>query len=89
MMISKVVIDPHYKVKHHELNDALILELVKKLDFLVIDVEKKDEEFHYLKFEPVFHEYLPYRLVFVLCEKELFLGVINAFRIKRKKVEKL
>jgi hypothetical protein len=28
--ITEVVIDPHYEEKHSEMNDALILELVKK-----------------------------------------------------------
>lgn len=30
--LSRVVIDQHYKVNHPELNDELILELVKSVD---------------------------------------------------------
>ena len=83
--IRRVIIDSHYKLKHPEMNDEIILRLVKKLAGFYFRVEKRRGSFEYFKVEPVELDFLPYRVVFVLSASDDFLGVINAFRVRRKK----
>lgn len=83
--ITKVVIDQHYKEKHHDLTDQLILELVIQLDHINIPIEITRGEFDYFKVEPLFLHDKPYRIVLVMCVKRDYIGVVNAFRVRRKK----
>lgn len=39
--LSRVVIDQHYQVNHPEINDELILELVKTLDLKNFTIDEK------------------------------------------------
>ena len=80
--LSWVVIDQHYKQNHSELNDQLILELVKELDGKTYDAEAVRGDFEYFKVEPLEINTKPHRLIFLLCIGDDFLGVVNAFRIK-------
>ena len=82
--LSRIIIDQHYKEKHDEVTDSLIIELVKTLDMNNLAVESEKDGFQYFTVEPVIHEEKPYRLVLLLCINENFLGVVNAFRIRRK-----
>jgi hypothetical protein len=85
--LSHIVIDQHYAEKHVEMNDELILELVKTLDGGNFVIENVKDGFEYFTVEPVIHEDNPYRLVLVICIFDDFLGVVNAFRVRRKKDE--
>lgn len=85
--ISKVIVDQHYKKKHSDVTDEVILELVRSLDNEVFPVEAEEDGYEYFTAEPVFQNKKPYRLVMVLCIYEDYLGVINAFRVNRKKYE--
>ena len=82
--INRLVIDQHYKAKHRDMDDRLIVSLVKTLDGDNYPIEMENDGFEYFTVEPV--EYLEknYRLVLVMCITEDFLGVINAFRVRRK-----
>jgi len=85
-VITRVIIDQHYRLKHAEsVNDELILNLVKTLDGSTVPVEAESSEFQYFSVEPVVHAEAPYRLVLVMCLTDDYLGVINAFRVKRNK----
>ena len=81
--IQRVIIDQHYKEKHPEVTDAIILELVQSLNGEDFPVEQQRGDFEYFTAEPVFKDNAPYRLVMVLCIFEDYLGVINAFRVDR------
>ncbi|MCB0350104.1 MAG: hypothetical protein KDD38_02900 [Bdellovibrionales bacterium] len=81
--LSRIFIDQHYKVKHLDVTDEIILSLVKQLDGRDFDIEDEDDEFQYFRVEPVYFEAAPYRLILLLCITDNFLGVVNAFRIKR------
>ena len=81
--VNRVIIDQHYKIKHPDVTDEIILELVKELDGGSFPVEEIDGEFRYFRVEPVYHDDKPYRLVLLICITDDFLGVINAFRVKR------
>jgi hypothetical protein len=83
--ISRIVIDQHYKEKHADLNDELILRLVTQLDQLTIPIEMTRGEFDYFSVEPVFLDEKRYRLILVMCISDDYLGVVNAFRVRRKK----
>jgi len=79
--INEVVIDPHFEEKHAEsINDEIILALVQKLNGRFFDADDKDEEFEYFKTEPIEHAGKNYRLVWLLKNECMFIGVVNAFR---------
>lgn len=80
--VTRVLIDQHYKVKHPELSDPVILDLVLELDGKFLDVAAVRGSFEYFRAEPVVLDDKPYRVVFLLCIGEDFLGVVNAFRVK-------
>lgn len=82
--IKRVVVDPHYKDKHPEISDALIVRLVKSLSGQVFRVEVRKGDFEYFTVEPVMDAGKPYRLVLLIALGQDFLGVINAFRVRKK-----
>ena len=82
--LTRIIIDQHYKQKHAEVTDELILELVKQLDGGNYPIEAEDEGFEYFRVEPVFHKEEPYRVILVLCITDDYLGVVNAFRVGGK-----
>ena len=71
-----------------DLSDDLILKLVKTLDGGNYEVETLHWGFEYFAVEPVYLEDKTYRVVLVLALGEDYLGVVNAFRVRRKKNEK-
>ncbi len=87
--LTRVIIDQHYKVKHSKsIDDQIILELVKKLDGEILPIDKEEDGYLFFKVEPIIRQNAPYRLVLVIYIHDDFLGVINAFRVERKKHEK-
>lgn len=84
-MINEVIVDQHYSNKHPEINDGIILELVKKLNYQYRLPEKRDGKFSYYVEDPIFYDLKPYRLVYLIQENCHYIGVINAFRVKEKK----
>lgn len=79
--INEVIIAPHYEEKHADsISDEIILELVQKLNGRVFEPDDADEEFQYFKTEPIELDGKNYRLVWLLKENCLFIGVVNAFR---------
>jgi hypothetical protein len=86
--INRVIIDQHYKKKHGDLTDEIILKLLKSIDGEDVAIVKTEEDFEYYKIEPVFYNQAPYRLIIVLNIFENFLGVVNAFRVEKKKYER-
>ena len=80
----KVIIDPHYEEKHSDINDSLILELVKLLDGTEAEAEDETNGFKYFARE-MFWRSKKYRIILTYCEED-FLGVINVFRVKERKL---
>ena len=85
--LSRVVIDQYYKEKHSEVTDEIILALVREINGDNFDIESERNGFQYFTVEPVIYEERPYRLILLLCIHDDFLGVVNAFRVQRKKYE--
>jgi len=77
-----VIIDPHYEEKHADsITDDTILALVKLLDgksFQPIDVD--EEGFQYFVNDRLEIGGMFYKLIWLLHEKELFVGIVNAYR---------
>ena len=81
---TRVIIDQHYREKHKNIDDELILSLVKTLDHQVFPIETRENGFEYFAVEPVITQGKSFRLVLLLCVFDDYLGVINAFRVKMK-----
>jgi hypothetical protein len=79
--IHQVIIDSHYEEKHAEsITDEIILALVSKLDGKIFDADDRDEEFEYFKTDPIAYNEKNYRLIWLLKDDCMFIGVINAYR---------
>ena len=78
--ITEVIIDPHYETKHPDITDAIILELVQKLDSkeFLSDSTKDGFKFYMLDRIPLGNKH--YRLVWCMQDECIYIGVINAFR---------
>jgi hypothetical protein len=81
---SLLVVDSHYEKKHPEITDQLILELVGQLDGSNIELAGESSGFKYIAHEMPWQN-KRYRIVLTYCE-ESFLGVINVFRVKEKRL---
>lgn len=82
--ISKVVIDPHYEEKHAEsVTDEIILELVKTLDGLKVVPEVVSGTYSYYKQDAIELGGKLYRLIWLLEDGEIYVGVVNAYRRKK------
>ena len=79
-LILEVIIDPHYEEKHSDIDDALILERVKKLDGREFRPDEIDGGWEFFMVDHLEHENKQYRLVWCMKEHAIFIGVINAFR---------
>ena len=79
-VFTRVLIDPHYKKKHPDMTDQLILELVKAQNGKEQEASSVHGGFHYFKIVDSYQDKL-YRLILTYCEED-FLGVINAFRVE-------
>src|SRR5690606_2985016 len=85
ILISRVIIDSHFEIKHDDhMNDELILELVKGLNGRIEVPQAKDEDgFSYFATLLEYNE-KQYRLVWLLEDNSIYVGVLNAYRDDRK-----
>lgn len=81
LRIEKVIIDPHYKERHSDvINDEIILKLVETLNGSYYDFVDEKSPFRYFVKDDVELDNKFYRLIWLIEEGELYIGVINAFR---------
>ena len=80
---TEVVIDPHYEIKHSdEVNDEVIVSLVLLLNGTEQLPEDTKDEFSYYA-TIVKYQQKSYRLVWLLEDHKIYIGVVNAFRDSR------
>lgn len=83
--IVQVVIDSHYEKRHSKtMSDDLILKLVAQLDGRkeLPEASKGPYSFFATLLE---HNSKQYRLIWLLEEDAIYIGVVNAYRDRRKK----
>jgi hypothetical protein len=81
IMITKVIIDPHYEEKHAEsINDEIILELLNSLDGKIFEPDDEKEPYSYFVTDRIEFKGKQYKLIWLLEGHEIYIGVINAYR---------
>lgn len=79
--ISRVVIDPHFEEKHKDsINDEIILRLVETLDGGKYEPEATVPPYNYYSNDRIFLRGKYYKLIWLLQEDEIYIGIINAYR---------
>ncbi len=80
--ITKVVVDPHYELRHRDsINDEIILELVRTLDGAEeLPQSIDDNGFEYYVSDKISLNDNLYKLIWLLHEDEIYIGVVNAYR---------
>ena len=79
--ITKVIIDPHYEEKHAaSISDELILELVKTLDGQIVDPDDVVPPYSYFKTDGIELNGRRYKLIWLLEDDHIYIGVVNAYR---------
>lgn len=79
--ITKVIIDPHYEIKHSEsIDDELILGLVKTLNGNVYEADDIKPPYSYFVTDRIEYNGKFYKLIWLLEEHQIYIGVINAYR---------
>jgi hypothetical protein len=82
--IVQVVIDSHYENKHvHAVSDSLILKMVQELDGRRELPDSKVGRYSYFATLIEMGE-KQYRLIWLLEDHSLYIGVVNAYRDNRK-----
>ena len=80
-IINKVIIDPHYEVKHAStVTDEIILELVRTLNGSEVQPDALDESFSYFVSDGIEYQGKAYKLIWLLEDHQIYIGVINAYR---------
>ena len=80
-IVSRVVIDEHVR-KHPDISDVLILELVAKLDGSRQLADEAKVSFEYFATLVQMGE-KQYRVVWLLEEKQIYIGIITVYRDDR------
>ncbi len=81
--VRRVVVDPHIR-KHKDITDDLILDLVRQLDKSEQVSDDVKEPYQYFS-SLLYVRSKQYRLVWLLEDREIYIGVITAYRDERKK----
>lgn len=81
IQIDRVIIDPHYEEKHVEsINDKIILDLVQMLDGKIFEPDDEKTPYCYFVTDKIELEGKFYKLIWLLEDHEIYIGVINAYR---------
>ena len=75
-----VVIDPHYKEKHNDLNDWVILRVLEEIKSQQMLTESSEDGFAYFTLEALVMNHKSYRLIICIPSDHEYLGVVNCYR---------
>lgn len=81
LALRKLIIDPHYEEKHaRSISDELIIELVKTLSGNEYEADDIDERYSYFVNDRIEYQCKFYKLIWLLEDQQIYIGVINAYR---------
>ena len=81
--IVKVIVDPHFELKHAEsITDEIILALVKMLNGLSMISETVTPPYSYFMEDMMELNGKFYKLIWVIEDDQMYIGVVNAYRRK-------
>lgn len=79
--INKVIIDSHYEEKHSDsVDDQIVLGLVRQLDGQFFEPDGSDATYTYFVIDKMLFDKNLYKLVWLLEENKLYIGIVNAYR---------
>jgi hypothetical protein len=79
--INKVIIDPHFEQKHAEsITDEIILSLVESLDGKKFFPEEVEPPFSYFTADKIELNGKLYKLIWLLEDDQIYIGIVNAYR---------
>lgn len=80
--LEQVVVDPHYEGKHSDsITDEIILSLVKQLDGKTfVPIDRDEQGFQYFVNDRLELDGKFYKLIWMLHNEELFVGIVNTYR---------
>ena len=79
--ITKVIVDPHFEEKHAaSISDEIILELVQTLDGQLLEPDDVSPPYSYFRTEGIELNGRCYRLIWLLEDDQIYIGVVNAHR---------
>lgn len=82
-LVLKVIIDPHYELKHTgSVDDELILKLVRLLDGGTFPPVETKKGFEYYVTDKLKVGGKFYKLIWLLEDYHLYIGIVNAHRSK-------
>ena len=80
---AKVIIDSHFEAKHAaSIDDEIILQLVGMLDGEIIEPVEYNEPYTYFVRDKIEMNGRLYKLIWLIEDKEIYIGVVNAHRRK-------
>ena len=81
ILIQSVVIDSHYEEKHSkDINDEIILDLVRMLDGKTFEPDDINPPYKYFVTDKIFYKGKYYKLIWPLEEDQIYIGIVNAYR---------
>lgn len=85
LIINEVIISNHYEKNHLDhMSDALILKLVNKLNGRrELPVEEKNGFSYFVTL--IEYDEKPYKLIWLLEDGAIYIGVVNAHRTRKKR----
>ena len=87
--VTKLIIDPHYEEKHStSVTDDIIVKLVKLLDGGTYPIQNKSGTFNYFVTDALLLDGKTYKLVWLLEDDQIYIGVVNAYRRRKHGLSK-
>ncbi|MDA9189523.1 hypothetical protein N9O57_00935 [bacterium] len=81
ILIRKVIIDSHYEKNHKDsITDEIILSLVSTLDGQYFEAATYKDSYKYFVTDQMNLKGKSYKLIWLLEDNEIYIGVINAYR---------